>query len=282
MNISEIETAILLKNNSPLDDLSGLSPNDMYDLIYYPHKSNSRVQIRSDISNATLDSIPFFRIVEELVKIVQRDSSIKLTALGALPKKVMVELYSYKFIPEQLLESGISKLTRQQDSISIENARLVAELAGLVKKIKGKFLLTKKGSLFLKPDNRLQFFKTVFEVFTERFMWSYNDGYPEHPIGQRGWAFSLFMLAKFGDQIRQGEFYGDKYVIAFPHLINFFNHITYETPRDNCIRCYVVRTFDRFFEWFGFVAVEKGTTIFDKSNYRASDLFQKVFAIDES
>jgi hypothetical protein len=282
VDFSEVETNILLNNNSPLDDFLGLSPNGMHDLIYSPHKNNSVVKIRSDIDNATLDQIPFFRIIEELLKIVQRDGSIKLTPLGALPKKVMVELYSYKFIPEYFLENGITKLTRQQDSISIENARLVAEVAGLVKKIKGKFSLTKSGTLHLKSENRLRFFKTIFEAFTERFVWSYNDGYPQHPIGQQGWAFSVFMLAKFGEQFRLGEFYGDKYAIAFPHFIDFFRDVTHQTPRDICIRCYVARTFERFFEWFGFVETEKGQSFFDSSNYKASQLLRKVFAIEES
>ena len=282
MDFSAIETNILLKNNSPLDDFLGLSPNDMYDLIYYPHENNSPVQIRSDIDNSTFNKIPFFRIVEELLKIAQRDSFIKLTPLGALPKKVMVELYSYKFIPEYFLENGMTKLSRQQDSISIENAKMVVEVAGLVKKIKGKFSLTKNGTLLLKHENRLRLFHSVLEAFTERFTWSYNDGYSEHPIGQKGWAFSVFMLAKFGDEFQHGEFYGDKYVIAFPHFIDFFSGVTYETPRENCIRCYVVRTFDRFFEWFGFVTVEKGATIFSKSNYKATDLIRNVFTIEES
>ena len=194
----------------------------------------------------------------------------------------MVELYAYKFIPEPLIEKGISKLTRQQDCISIENARLVAEVAGLVKKIKGKFSLTKVGTALLKQENRLQLFKKVLQTFTERFMWSYNDGYPAQPIGQQGWAFSVFMLAKFGEQFCKGEFYGDKYVIAFPHFIEFFNKDIYQSPRENCIRCYVVRTFERFFEWFGLVTIEKGENLFDKSNYKATDLLREVFTIDES
>ena len=74
-------------------------------------------------------------------------------------------------------------------------------MAGLVKKIKGKFSLTKNGTILLKPQNRLQLFKTVIEAFTERFMWSYSDGYQEHPIGQKGLGVFGIMLTKFGDQL---------------------------------------------------------------------------------
>jgi hypothetical protein len=282
VDFSEMETNILLKNNSPVDDFLGLSPNNMHKLIYYPHENNSPVLIRSDIDNSTLDKIPFFRIVEELLKIVQRDTIIKLTPLGALPKKVVVELYTHKFIPEYFIEKGMTKLSRQQDSISIENARLTAEVAGLVKKIKGKFSLTKNGTLLLKPENRLKLFQTVFEAFTGRFLWSYNDGYPEHPIGQQGWAFSVFMLAKFGDQFRGGDFYARKYAIAFPKFIDFFNGAAYGTPTESYLQCYVVRTFERFFEWFGLVEVENEKNFFDRCSYKATDVMRNIFTIDES
>ncbi len=282
MDFTKLEASILLQNNAPLDDFLGLSPGNMHDLIYYPYNNKSVVKVRSDVDNETLDRISFFRIIETLLKIVQRDSFIKLTPLGALPKKVMVELYSYKFIPEYFIENGTTKLTREQDSISIENARLVAEVAGIVKKIKGKFSLTKKGTLLLKPENRVTLFHIVLEAFTERFRWSYNDGYTEEPIGQKGWAFSVFMLARFGNEFRQGEFYGAKYVTAFPHFINFFNDVTFETPEENCIRCYKTRTFHRFFEWFGFVTVEKEETIYNKCNYKATDVFIKVFTVDDN
>lgn len=280
MDFSEIETNILLKNNTPLDDFLGLSPNDMYDLIYYPYENNSVVKIRSDIDNETLDKIPMFRIVEELLKIVRRDSFIKLTPLGALPKKVMVELYSYKFIPEYFIETGLYKLSRQQDSISIETARLVAEVAGVVKKIKGKFLLTKKGITLLKPENRIHLFHLVLRTFTERFNWGYNDGFTDQPIGQKSWAFSVFMLAKFGSEFRDGHFYGDKYFTAFPHFIEDSSDTAGEGPKSNNI-CYIVRTFDRFLDWFGFVIAEKGVRFLDESKYKASDLLQKVFTIED-
>lgn len=280
MDFSKLETDILLENNSPFDDFLGLSSNNMHNLLYYPYSDNSPVQLRSDLDNATLDRIPFFRIVEELLKVIRRDGFIKLTPLGALPKKIMVELYSYKYIPEEFIEKGISKLLRQQDSVSIETARFVAEVARLAKKLKGKFLLTKKGTTLLKPESRLQLFETVLQTFTQGFNWGYNDGYPAQPIGQLGWAFSVFMLDRFGDQLRRGEFYGDKYLRAFPHFITFFDD-DYGTPADNCKSCYSLRVFDRFFDWFGFVTVEKRATIFDKSSYKATDLLQKVFVIEK-
>ena len=85
---------IRMWNNDSQEDFLGLSPIKMHDLTYDAYGENSVIQFRKDINDATLDEIPLFRIVEEYLKIIYRDKNIKLTPLGALPKKVMVELLS--------------------------------------------------------------------------------------------------------------------------------------------------------------------------------------------
>jgi len=284
MNIrSGIETTILLRNNAPLDDFLGLSANDMQHLLYDTFGDKSPVQLRNDIDNATLDRIPFFRLTEEFLKLLQRDKQIKLTPLGALPKKVMVELYAYKFIPAEHIERGITKLSREIDCNSIMTARFVIELAGLVKKQYGRLYLTKAGATLLQPDKRLQLFKTIFSSFIDKFSWSYNDGYPEHPIGQLGWAFSILLLDKFGDQPRTIGLYADKYLTAFPKFLSFFNP-NFFAPKRQFQQCYGIRTFERFFLWFGFATVDKQKVFLDldTDKFTATDLVQKLFNIERT
>jgi len=277
----DIETTILLRNNSPLDDFLGLTLTEMDYLLYDTFSDNSPVRLRNDIDNATLDQLPLFRIAEEYLKIIQRDKQIKLTPLGALPKKVMVELYNKKFLPDELIENGIVKLWKEEDCISIMSARFAAELAGLVKKVNNKLTLTKNGTKLLQPENRLQLFKVFIQSFTDKFSWSYNDGYPEQPIGQLGWAFSIYMLNKYGDQPKLIDFYADKYLKAFPNLISFFG-TDYSTPQRQFIHCYGVRTFDRFLLWFGFVTVEKQKVYLelDTAKFTRTNLIKQLFTFD--
>ncbi|KFD40303.1 hypothetical protein AT05_01465 [Schleiferia thermophila str. Yellowstone] len=252
----DIETNILLRNNTPMDDFLGISPTEIHHLLYDTFSDKSPIQFRDDIDDKTLDQIPLFRIAEEFLKIIQRDKQIKLTPLGALPKKAMVELYDKRFLLDEHIESGLIKLWKEDDCISIKSARLTTELAGLVRKANGKLTLTKTGTKLLETNNRLQIFKQFFQAFTDKFLWSFNDGYPEQPIGQLAWAFSVIMLDKFGDQPQTVDFYADKYLKAFPKFITFFRH-EYSTPEQQFFRCYGIRTFDRFFLWFGFVTVDK-------------------------
>lgn len=278
----DIEENIFLRNNTPMDNFLGLSPNEMHHLLYNTFGDKSPVQFRDDIDNKTLDQIPLFRIIEDYLKIIQRDKLVKLTPLGALPKKVMVELYDKRFLLDEHIESGITKLWKEDDCIAIRSARLTAELAGLVKKVNGKLSLTKATIKLLETNNRLQIFKQFFQAFTGKFLWSFNDGYPEQPIGQLGWAFSVIMLDKFGEQPQKVDFYADKYLSAFPNFITFFQP-DYTTPERQFFRCYGVRTFDRFFLWFGFVTVDQQKKYLDvdTDKFQKTDLVKRIFKIDD-
>lgn len=194
----------------------------------------------------------------------------------------MVELYDKRYLLEELVENGISKLWREEDSISIRSTRFATELAGLVRKANGKLTLTKTATKLLETNKRYQLFRQFFQAFTDKFLWSYNDGYPEQPIGQLGWAFSVIMLDKFGDQPQTIDFYADKYLRAFPKFITFFRP-DYSTPERQFFRCYGVRTFDRFFLWFGFVTVDKQKIFIDldTDKFKRTDLVKSIFKIDD-
>lgn len=45
------------------------------------------------------------------------------------------------------------------------------------------------------------------------------------------------------------------------------------------LNCYTIRTFNRFFIWFGFVEIDKKNKLIDLENntYKRTDLLQKIF-----
>jgi hypothetical protein len=269
---------MLLHGDVPVDDFMGLTPTELQHLLFDTYGDQSPVQLRDAIDPQSLDQIPLFRVVEEYLKIIERDKFIKLTPLGALPKKVMVEVYDKRFLLDDFIESGITKLTREHDWIAISSARLTAELAGLVRKVNGKLTLTKKAIKLLGTDDRSQLFKLFFQTFTEKFNWGFNDLLPQQPIGQFGWAFSLIMLRKYGDKPRPVTFYAECYLNAFPMLIQYFMP-DYGTPEAQFYRCYATRAFARFFLWFGFVTADEKRDLIDIDThiYTRTDLVKSVF-----
>jgi hypothetical protein len=256
MNPPDLEALRILFNNAPLEDFSGLTPNEVDALLYDPLGERSPIGLRPGLSSQTLDSIPFFRLTEEMLRMVQREGTIKLTPLGALPKKFLHELYDHRLLLERALEDGITKLTREVDSVVLTSLHINTRLMGALKKTNNKLTLTKKGEKLLAPDQRHALFQLMLETFTQKFNWAYNDAYTEHPVAQRGWGYTVYLLLKFGDQAQPVGFYADQYIRAFPVFLGYFGETAFRDPLTTFKGCYTVRTFDRFLEWFGLVRLE--------------------------
>lgn len=273
----DIESIIADYNNTPVDRLSGLTPIETNELIYNAFGEFSPIKIKEKISNEVLDQIPFLRITEELLKIIDREKFIKLTPLGALPKKVVVELYNHKQIPEFIIESGMYKLSKEADAISIQTCRIVSEHSGIVKKKLGKLTLTKKGENYLKNENRLKLFKTIFKSFIGKFNWGYHDLFPQEPIAQYGSLFSIYLLLQFGNKELPSDFYSERYLRVFSKFISLFEDSDFRSAFDQFDHCYQVRTFERFTDWFGFTISREKTKIVEKRNVLAPKHLNKIF-----
>lgn len=248
--MKEVDLKIYQYNNNPNEKFSGLSPYELHELIHLPFHTECPIQLQDEIDYNVLDKIPFFKICEEFLKILKREKFIKLTPLGALPKKVMVELYAHKFITDEMIENGISKLSREQDSIAIQNAKYVCEIAKLTKKREGKLSLTKNGEKQL--EDRESLFKLILTTFSFDFNWAINDGYPNEPIAQYGNLYTIYCLLKFGKTERPTQFYADKYLQIFEKFLPLFNDSFDRKPKKQFSSCYEIRSFYRFTDWFGF------------------------------
>ena len=128
----------------------------------------------------------------------------------------------------------------------------------------------------------MELFKEFFNGYTDKFLWAFNDAYEEQHVGQLGWAFSMLMLHKFGEEFRQVNFYAEKYLDAFPSFLDAFAN--YGRDQDDFRWCYGVRTFDRFLLWFGLVELKTDRKYpgSDNDQYRQTSLVNKVFRFDET
>jgi hypothetical protein len=275
----QIASLVLLQNNAPLDDFCGLSPVEMQALLYDPYGAKSPVSLRTDIEDSTLDAMPFFRLTEEFLRLIRQNRYVKLTPGGALPRKVLHELYAHRLITDEFIESGISKLYREQEVTAISTVHLSTSLSGTIRKLNGKLMLTRRGEKLLRPDERLNLFRTIFCTFTEKFAWSYNDGYHPSVVGQFGWGFTIYMVKRFGNTEQTVEFYAGKYLNAFPTLLDCIPVVEWSTPKALFVQCYEVRAFTRFLEWFGFVTVSRPPSRLDShlGLVKRAELVEKVF-----
>ena len=250
---SALAAELLPYNTTPLADFCGLSPAQMHALLYQPLEPTSMVRLRAAVPNDVLDHVPFLRLTEAFLYLLNREEPLRLTPLGALPRKYLRELYAHGFILEDGLETGLFTLSREIDSLAITTLHQTTRLAGLARLVRGQLLLTKKGQQLLDPIQRLALWALVLDTFTRRFAWASHDGYPAPAVGQTGWAYSVYLLARFGQQPRPVSFYAEHYQRAFPFVLAEFTDPAYGTPLVQFTVCYEVRTFERSLNWLGLV-----------------------------
>jgi len=129
--------------------------------------------------------------------------------------------------------------------------RLVAELAGLVRKYRGKFVLTRKCRDLLAKQNNGHLYFELFKAYTTKFSWAYRDGYPEADIVQHSFLYTLFLLTSFGDIERSQQFYEGRFITAFPMALDMFPETSYSSTDEQARRVYSLRALDRFAGFFG-------------------------------
>jgi len=272
-----------LKNNQPVDEFEGRTPKEMYYILYNPFHQDSPFQFCTRVNDELLRGIPILSMTTFFLKTVQESQTIKLTPKGNLPLKLVKSMYELGLFPSYFIDSGFSSIRSEEDDVYTHTMRLICELAGLIKKQKGKLSLTAKGKKLIKEENLFKLFKETFIAYTTKFNWPYNDRYGDHPIGQLGFAFSLEMVSKYGNKLLPGKFYAQKYIKAFPMVLDHIEKPIYHTIKEEAINCYVLRTFYFFLKMFGMVELtEKGEDrISAKLFINKSPILDQVIRFDE-
>lgn len=241
------------QNNRSIPGFEGYSPLEMHQILYFPFGSDSPIKLQK-LADEDFAKCPMFNSVKYLLDLIESSGEMKLTAKGFLPTKIVKDIYAQGFLEEYQFSSGLSKLYKESDSLTINLTRILAELSGLAKKRKGKLSLTKAGLKAVSDHQKL--LEAIFKTMTQKFNWAYYDRYKEEEIGQFGFGFSLMLLSKYGAKKRLNHFYAEKYFEAFPQLLASIEP-TYATKEEYGSNCYSVRTFERFLRYFGLTEIEK-------------------------
>ena len=264
------------QNNNPVDDFQGLSPFQMHFLIHDPLHPDSILKIK-DLSEQQMESIPMFCQVRFLAQIIAESKGVKLTQSGFLPMKVVEAVYNQGYIKEYFIEKGIQKRMREDEIASIYIARILLEVMGMTKIRSGKLSLTKQGEKLLANDQL--FLNTLLQHYLTKFNWGFMDGYEDDRVGQMAGAFSIYLVHKFGDQKRKDTFYAEKYIQAFPTLLDS-PMPTYQEPTDYVGHIYIYRAIQQFMVYFGLIEYQRGERYDEDSFVTKSRLFDEFVGFD--
>jgi hypothetical protein len=242
------------QNQNPLDEFHGLSPEQMHRLLHFPFASPELVRLPEVLS--TSPTAPVLALFGMLVEAIG-EKGLKPTAKGNLPQKFCREAaigyWGEEIYRENTRFGGIN---REEDFLDLHITRLTLELAGLIRKYKGRFILSRDCRALLAGKGPAALYPRLFTAYVEQFNWSYRDRYPELRFIQTAFLFTLYLLVRYGDTWQPHEFYEDSFLRAFPMVLDELPQHQVFTPEEEVRRCYTWRTLVHFVGFFGLAKVE--------------------------
>mgnify|MGYP006990009848 CR=1 FL=1 len=243
-----LDQQMRLQNSQSRFEFEGYSPLEMQTLLYQPFSSESPLQIKK-AAPEDYQQVPVLQNVKVIINHIAASGELKLTQKGFLPVKLVEEVYHQGLMKDEMVEKGFNKVYKETDTIAVRLPRILLDFSGVVKKRNNKLSLTKNGEKVASDDYSL--WKLLFESFCTRYNWGYFDGYDNQVVGALGFGFSLILLNKYGMEIRPADFYAEKYLNAFPSLIQQVPYSGYGDHIESIFSCYNIRTFKRGFDLFG-------------------------------
>jgi hypothetical protein len=245
----------LQRNRLPVDDFHGLSSEQMHRLLHFPFDTPQLVNIASGpLSNAQAPILSLFTLLVDAIG----DDGLKATATGNLPRNFCREsAKAYLGEEEYQRWSRYGEIKSEPEFSDMHVTRLVGELAGLIRKYKGKFILGKECRKLLAEQGLAGIYPLMFRSFVREYNWAYQDRLGEVPFIQQSFLFSLHLLSRYGEDWQSSTFYEDIFLRAFPNLLSQVQPFgSYYSPEKVVRLSYSTRCLERFARFMGLVETE--------------------------
>jgi len=249
-----VESYMRRKNTAPCDEFHGLSPEQMQRFLHFPLESSSLIQIKEiGAQSIAAPALTLFSLLADAIG----EKGLKPTAKGNLPQRFCREAALSFWGEDYERRTRYGSIRSEMDFFDLHCLRLVAGLAGLVRKFKGKFILSVKCRKKLASHGVGGIYMDLFTASVQKFNWAYRDAYQEVLFVQHAFMFTLFLLSKYGDKPRPQSFYEDIFIKAFPDLALEIDEVSYQTVEQTMRRAYFYRTLKYFSQFFGLAEVRE-------------------------
>lgn len=250
-----IDVFMQQKNNQPIDDFQGLSSEQVHRLLHFPFDSPDLFLFSERVAHEI--EAPVLSLVRYIVEAID-DKGLKLTARGNLPQKLCKEAAKdfLGSIPEDDIFHRM-RVNKEEDFFDLHVARLLLELAGFLRKSKGRLFLTKKYQSQAAGVGVVGIYPTLLQYYCQTFNWGYWDHHEDINFIQQSALFSLYLLKRYGDHWQPFSLYEDGFIQAFPAVLVGVEESAYWSAEDTVRHCYSMRALERFLVYFGLAEVEK-------------------------
>ena len=253
-----IQAEIDARNRQGLDVFSGLSPMQMSAILYKPFDSPDVLTFPKTVEGADAPILSLFLLLADGIG----EKGVKLTATGNLPRNLCREVAQIHLGEDGYLKrTEFGGINKETDFYDLHIVRLVAGLAKLTRKYKGKILLTNKATKLLEAGQHGELYMHLFKAYTTEFNWGYWDAYPELQIMQMAFAYHIYGWQGMGSGAVESYRSVSDLLGAFPMMIDEVMSSESEYIRSDPARhieqCYNLRVLHRFGEFLGLLSLER-------------------------
>jgi hypothetical protein len=244
------------RNNATIDDFHGLSSEQMHRFLHFPFESPDLASFSPSLDSTA--QAPILSLFYLLASAIGADG-LKPTATGNLPRNVCREAAkTYWGAEEYLRQSRYGEMRSETEFRELHTTRLVAELAGLIRKYKGKFILSKECRKLLAEQGPAGVYPRLFRAYVVDYNWAFQDHLEEIPLFQQSFLFSLYLLSRYGGEWQTSTFYEDGFLRAFPRLLDQVQPFgSYYSPEKVVRLSYSSRCLEKFARFMGLVEIER-------------------------
>jgi len=242
------------RNCQPREDFAGLSAEQVGRFLYYPFDSPELVTFPEVLAEEPVaPMLNLFRLLVEAIG----EEGLKPTAKGNLPRAFCREAAQIHLGEEGYREkTRYVNINKEEDFFDLHVTRLVAELAGLVRKYRGKFILGGECRKILTKHGLAGIYPRLLRAYIEKFNWGYRDRYAELGFIQQSVLFTLYLLHNHGKTWLPHLFYEDAFLRAFPMVLEHVPPDDFFGPERTVRSCYTLRALEHFAGFLGLAKVE--------------------------
>lgn len=157
------------------------------------------IYVREDLTLAEAEQSRLFRNARTILTALEESGGTKATQAGNLNRKFVQQMMEQLDLGVESWDDFIrerGKTVNEQDLVPLHVPRVLLELARLVRKYKGAFVVTKRGSRLRADDQAGALYALLFRTHFRRYNLGYLTYVVEEPLLQYGAAFSLLIAGR--------------------------------------------------------------------------------------
>jgi hypothetical protein len=259
-------------NNAARIDFCGLSPALMVRFLHFPLESPDLIDIPTVVDASKINSR--LATIFLLLTAAIGEKGIKATVTGNLPLSVVRSVATDALLADELEEmTRYGAIRTEKDFRDLHLTRSLAEISGMIRKVKGRFTVTKGCEKLQARSGMAEIYPRLFKAFVDKLNWGYLDYMPNIGFIQSSFAFTYYLLSLFGNEWRPPSFYEDAFLKAFPRIVDDIGGDASKSKEEQFKHIYRFWIFEKYADLLGIIETQtekvafiKQTTAVKKTN----------------